>query len=459
MTRRNRVIARWWGVALLSGCLGACGWRGSVAARAGEQVLTAERLAEIVSRWRGASADTSLARQVANWWVEYQIFAHRTASGDSLLDSATVREVLWPTARAYVLARWREQLFASQLPLDSAALDSVYRAGDFRLIQHVLFQVPGRGPAELRQRVRRRAEALRLRLDRGLSWEAAQRENEDPISRSRGGNVGVITRGQTEPEFEEAAFGLAPGGISPVVASSHGFHIARRPPLREVREDFRAAVEPLVAQRLDSLHMRELAQERRLALTPSGLERARAAVREPLRFKSSRTVIATFDGGRFTLADLVRWLQAVPDWMHIQVERGVEQGSGRPLSGFLDQMMGYELLYREALDHHVDLLPEEFSELREELAQQLNKVRAALGVYPPAPGDSTGSLALQRRAAGRVEQYLDALPGDWQRFARVPSLLADRLKEESRWAVYPRGIRRSVRRVAEVRALQDSASR
>jgi len=444
MTPRSHRVARALGVALLAGSLGACPPGGGMAARAGERVLTAERLAEILGRWRDADADTSLARQVANWWVEYQLFAQRTASGDSLLDSATVREVLWPAARAYVLARWRSQLFASRLPLDSASLDSVYHAGNLRLIQHVLFQAPVRGPAEARERARRRAEALRRRLARGLSWEAGQRENEDATSRPRSGSVGVITRGQTEPEFEQAAFALAPGEISPVVTSSYGFHIARRPPLGEVREEFRTEVEPLVAERLDSLHMRELAERRRLTLTSTGLERAQAAVRYPIRFRTSGTVIATFEGGRFTLADVVRWLEAAPDWMHIRVERETEQGSERQLAAFLNMMMGYELLYREALDNHVDLSPEEFADLKAELTERLDQLEAALGVYPPAPGDSAGAEELQRRAAERVEQYLNALPGDWQRFARVPPLLADKLKEESRWAVYPRGIRRSV---------------
>lgn len=456
MTRRNRLITRWLGAALLVGPLGACGTGGNIAARAGEQVLTAERLAEILASWRGPSADTSLARQVANWWVEYQIFAQRIVSGDSLLDSATVREVLWPAARAYVLARWREQLFASQIPLDSASLDSVYQAGDYRLLQHVLFQAPDRGPAEARDRARQRAETLRAQLARGLSWDAAQQQSQDLSARQQRGSVGIITRGQTEPEFEGAAFALEPGAISPVIASSFGYHIARRPPLREIRAEFHAAVESMVAERLDSVHIRELAARWRLARSPTGLERAQEAVRDPLRFKDSPTVIATFEGGRFTLVDLVRWLQAVPDWMHVQVERGVERGSEQQLSAFLDMMMGYELLYREALDNNVKISPAEFAELREELAGRLNQVKAALGVYPPAPGDSAGREELRRRAAEKVDQYLTALPNDWQRFARVPPALADRLKERARWAVYPRGIRRSLRRAAELQAARDS---
>ncbi|MBI2403654.1 MAG: hypothetical protein HYV20_13150, partial [Gemmatimonadetes bacterium] len=128
------------------------------------------------------------------------------------------------------------------------------------------------------------------------------------------------------------------------------------------------------------------------------------------------------------------------------------------LSAFLDMMMGYELLYREALDSGVTISPVEFAELKEELAEQLHQVKAALGVYPPAPGASAGSEELGHRAAERVDRYLNQLPNDWQRFARVPPLLADQLRERSRWAVYSRGIEQSLRRAAELRAAQDSGA-
>lgn len=438
-------------MASLAGPLAACGARGSVAARVGERRLTADRLAGVIGRWGGPHPDTSLARRVANWWVEYQLFARQIASGDSLLDSATVREVLWPAARAYLLARWRQQLFAGQLPLDSASLDSVYQAGDYRLIQHVLLQAPDQGPAEARARARRRAEALRSRLARGLSWAAAQQENQDASARRQNGSVGVITRGQTEPDFERAVFALEPGEISDVIATSLGYHIARRPPLREVRDEFGATVEPLLAERLDSLHVRELAERWHLRLQPGGDQLARAAVRDPLRYQKSRTVFARFERGRFTLADLVRWLQAVPDWMHIQAERDPE----RYLARFLETMMGYELLYREALDHGVKLSPAEYTELKGELAKQIAQVTSALDVHPPAPGESAGEEERLRQAGDKVDQYLDALPGHWERFARVPPGLAERLKERAKWVVYSQGIERSVQLAAHMRAARE----
>ena len=61
--------------------------------------------------------------------------------------------------------------------------------------------------------------------------------------------------------------------------------------------------------------------------------------------------------------------------------------------------MGYELLYREALDHGVTVSSVEFADRKEELGGRLDQVKAALGVYPPAPGHSAGGEERRRRAA------------------------------------------------------------
>lgn len=438
----STALVVWW-LALV----GACGWNGHVVARAGNATLTVDVLAQMLARQPDGRLSRELVERVATWWVEYQLFAQRLASGDSLLDSATVLDVMWPQARGLILNRWRGQLFASQLPLDSAAVDSIYRAGTYRLIQHVLIRVTPGDAAAFRARRRRQADNLRSRLAKGLSWAAAQAANEDSVARARRGSIGVLQRGQTARELEEAAFALDPGEISPVLESRFGLHIARRPPLDEVREEFHAAVEPLVAEHFDSLHTRELARRLRLALTPEGIVRAREAISDPLRYLASRRVIATFDGGRFTLADLVRWLRTVSDWTHTELERGDD---GR-LSAFLQTMMGHELLYLEALDHNVSVTPPELAQLQDDLARRLNELKAALDVYPPAPGDSASTEERRDRASQRVDQYLRRLTGDWTGFAGMPILLAERLKRPSRWATYPRRLARVVERAAELR--------
>ena len=53
---------------------------------------------------------------------------------------------------------------------------------------------------------------------------AVEQYREDPGSAGNGGEL-TIDAGETVPEFEEAAFALEPGGLSPVVETQYGFHV------------------------------------------------------------------------------------------------------------------------------------------------------------------------------------------------------------------------------------------
>jgi parvulin-like peptidyl-prolyl isomerase len=56
----------------------------------------------------------------------------------------------------------------------------------------------------------------------------ADEYTEDPSGKGRGGKLGTFTRGRMVPEFDEATFGLEPGGVSDVVETGFGFHIIYR---------------------------------------------------------------------------------------------------------------------------------------------------------------------------------------------------------------------------------------
>jgi peptidyl-prolyl cis-trans isomerase SurA len=91
-------------------------------------------------------------------------------------------------------------------------------------LSHILFLVEA---GENAQR------AAKARIDSLLSLarsgedfaELAKQFSEDPGSASRGGELGLIERGDFVKEFEEAAFALKPNEISDVVKTQFGFHI------------------------------------------------------------------------------------------------------------------------------------------------------------------------------------------------------------------------------------------
>jgi peptidyl-prolyl cis-trans isomerase C len=93
---------------------------------------------------------------------------------------------------------------------------------------HLLVAVARDATAEQKAAGRKRAEELRARLVAGEDFAAVAREaSQDPGSAPRGGDLGRVYRGQTVPEFESAAFALAPGALSDVVETPYGFHVIR----------------------------------------------------------------------------------------------------------------------------------------------------------------------------------------------------------------------------------------
>jgi peptidyl-prolyl cis-trans isomerase SurA len=71
-----------------------------------------------------------------------------------------------------------------------------------------------------------RAEQLRDSILAGADFEALAREySADPGTADRGGDLGWVRRGVFVREFEEAAFAMQPGEISPVVETQFGLHI------------------------------------------------------------------------------------------------------------------------------------------------------------------------------------------------------------------------------------------
>jgi peptidyl-prolyl cis-trans isomerase SurA len=91
-------------------------------------------------------------------------------------------------------------------------------------VSHILINIKPGEQSELQ--ARQKAEGLLERQKKGEDFITLCSEySEDPGSKSRGGELGFIQRGDFVPEFEEVAFLLQPGDYSDIVKTRFGFHI------------------------------------------------------------------------------------------------------------------------------------------------------------------------------------------------------------------------------------------
>ena len=123
-----------------------------------------------------------------------------------------------------------------------------YEVPDQVHVQHILLKTVGQTDA-LVEETKKKAEDVLKQAKKGAKFdELAKKYSEDPGSKDKGGDLGWIRHGQTVPEFDKAAFSLAPGQISDLVRTQYGFHIikvlekqnAHTKPFDEVKDSIRA---------------------------------------------------------------------------------------------------------------------------------------------------------------------------------------------------------------------------
>jgi parvulin-like peptidyl-prolyl isomerase len=71
-------------------------------------------------------------------------------------------------------------------------------------------------------------QALKAEIDGGADFGALAQEHSDCPSGSDGGNLGVFSKGQMVPEFDQAVFAMEVGDTSDVVETAFGYHLIQR---------------------------------------------------------------------------------------------------------------------------------------------------------------------------------------------------------------------------------------
>ncbi len=419
------------GAVLLTTACDSGGW----VAKAGPYTLTADDFAEIVVDWQYFQLREDEVERWAHRWVEWTLFADRIARGDSLADSATVYEAVWPEVHELLFQVFQEQILADSVPTSAEIVDSVYSAGTYRLIYHILLRsLPGATEAE-RRRTEAAMRAIRGRLMAGASFAEENEHTEDTWTAERNGSLGVIARGAMAPAFDSVAFALAPGAISGVFETEFGYHVAWRPVLDDVREEFTEGYRGLRIAEVDSVFQADLFDRYELVFADEALEITRAASRDPLKVLTSREVIATYRDETFTVEDLIRRMRMEPpDWRN-----DMQTGADDRVRFQLEQVILRELVTQAARDAGATLTPALDAELRfghkQNVADVVENMQLDRFIDPDA-----SETEIRRIVEAAVRDHFVQFAGG-QRIPRfVPTFLSDKLRRDASWRVSSRGV-------------------
>jgi hypothetical protein len=425
-----------------------------VAARAENQELSVERLAELIGN-TDFPISNDFARTVSGLWVDYQLLGHAAAAGDSLKDTTRLDKVLWPMIAEARVNAFHDQMQAAAPKYDSTANEARYGQGEVLAARHILFRTrPEMSPAQ-KDSVRRRAEATRARLTSGNFAQIASQTSDDPGTKPQGGNLGLFPRGQMVKEFEQAVLGLQPGQISPVVETPFGYHIIRRTPYAEVRGEIGSAMERRATQVTDSTFVANLEAGADVKLKDDAPAVARAVVADLDGHREDKTVLATTKIGNFTAEKFGRWVRIFPQRQ--QVQQVIAQAPDSIVRQFVKNMVRNELILHAADSAKVSMNPQQLAQLRGTFAQVVGQAWTQLSVAPTQLSDSAKSEQERERvAAARIESYIDRLLANQVQFVPVPTEVSELLRDTYDWKIANAGVERAVERAQRIRATRDS---
>ncbi|MGE8186776.1 foldase protein PrsA [Pseudomonas sp. NPDC086278] len=91
--------------------------------------------------------------------------------------------------------------------------------------RHILVKVPQGADAATVEAARLRLEEMRVKISQGEDFASVARAGSEDATASEGGDLGYFPRGRMMPEFDAAAFALAPGVVSSPVRTPLGWHL------------------------------------------------------------------------------------------------------------------------------------------------------------------------------------------------------------------------------------------
>ena len=423
-------------------------------ARGGIAELTVTRLATLLGKSR-APIRKDIAKSMANVWVDYQLLGDAAAHNDSLNDPKAIDEVMWPALANMKARKWYQVVSKNWGTEDSTAAQHQWESGQMLAAEHILLLTQGMNPTQ-KADVKKRADALRSRVNAGNFADLAKANSQDPGSARNGGSLGIFPAGQMVPEFEKALVALKPGEISPVIETPYGYHIIRRPTYDQIKPQLLQASKGRTIALAESTYLAKLEQSGKIEVKKGAVATVRALGNDPDAYRRDNTVLATSTAGKFTTARLVGWLETLPPQARILDQ--IRQAPDSNLTQIIRTFVRNELVLKQADSARIAIDSAELGQLHSQFVSAVQNAWSQLGVTPQSLSDSTRKGADKEHvAAQRVDDYFSRMIQEQAPFVGVPTPVSNILREKYKSSLNDAGFDRAVQEASKIRNAADSA--
>lgn len=423
-------------------------------ARAGSAELTVTRLATLLGKSR-APIRKDIAKSIANVWVDYQLLGVAAAHNDSLSDPKLIDEAMWPAVASLKARKWYDIVSKTWGVEDTAAAQRQWASGEILGADHILLLTQGMNDTQ-KTDVKKKIDAIRAKVNSANFAETAKRNSQDTQTAPKGGSLGIFPKGTMVPEFEKALVALKPGEISPVVQTTYGYHIIRRPTYEQVKSQLLTASKGRSVAVAESTYLANLEKGGKIEVKKNAPATVKAIANDPDAYRRDNTVIATSTAGKFTASRLVGWLETLPP--NARIIDQIKQAPDSSLNAMVKRFANNELVLKQADSAKITLDPAEITQMRDGFVNAVKQAWGQLGVTPSSLQDSAKTEKdREKLAAKRIDAYFDKLVEEQARFVAVPTPVATVLRSKFSYSFNESGFDRAVEQAAKIRNSADSA--
>ncbi|HYJ79300.1 MAG TPA: peptidylprolyl isomerase [Longimicrobiaceae bacterium] len=426
-------------------------------ARAAGKELKVDEAAELLAANPAITPTPEIVRQVAERWVDYVLLATALAE-DTSLAVLDLDKLIQPERENVTITRLLQREVQVDTSFTDAELAQAWQTegpGVEVRARHILLSLPADATPAQRDSVKRLADQLRAQAAGGADFAAlAQRHSSDGSSQ-QGGDLGFFGRGRMVPQFEEAAFALQPGQISPVVQTPFGFHVIKVEERRQRelgdtdREQFRAYMSQRAQQQSVEGYLKRLTDAAGVEVQPGAPEQVREMAKQPgvaLRGRAADRKLVSFRGGEVTAGELLETMQGAP----AEALAPIAEAADSIINDLLKREASKEVLLAEARRRNVGLSQPEVDSLRSQARQLIRNVSMGTGLAGRRiPRGSAGNPIIEQQVRELLGQ---AITGQRQ----MPPLgpLGQQLRSIYGFSINEAAIERVIDKVKRIRALQ-----